>query len=115
MVLGPVCRLRTHAFYAMILERSWSWAQAWTPEAKEDLGFWSSMFDELHGQPFWKKSPGSAVLTCSDASDTGWGGFLLQNGVEVAKAERPWEVVEQNCSSTWRELRAIALVVVPQQ
>ena len=111
LALGPVSRLRTRAFYAMILSRySWSKPMLWSEEAWQDLKFWSMAFESCHGQPFWKKSPKASVLSWSDASDSGWGGFCVVNGEKmVAKGEWPDE--ESQMSSTWRELRAVALVI----
>ena len=113
LALGPISRLRTRSFYAMILSGdSWSSKMAWSPSAVEDLHFWFSSFEHCHGQPFWKKDPRVSVLSWSDASDSGWGGFsVTTKGTELAKGEWPVEVREHGWSSTWRELRAVSLVV----
>eukprot|EP00117_Sycon_ciliatum_P022902 scpid26163/ scgid19621/ Retrovirus-related Pol polyprotein from transposon gypsy; Reverse transcriptase; Endonuclease len=113
LALGQICRLRTRAFYHMILLRkSWAAQTVWSKEAIDDLKFWKESFDKLHGQPFWKKDPRVVVICWSDASDTGWGGFMEGRlGVHVAKGEWPGEIKEKRLSSTWRELRAVKLVL----
>ena len=113
LAVGPVCRLRSRSFYRMIFSRtSWSTKIPWSQDAWEDVCFWKKAFDDLHGQPFWKKEPRVSVLTWSDASDSGWGGYSLSSkGTEVAKGEWPLDVLPSNMSSTWRELRAVYLVL----
>ena len=113
LALGPICRLRTRSFYAMILSRkNWSKKMEWSEEAWSDLEFWSESFHELHGRPLWKKGPLVAVLTWSDASESGWGGYL-QQGQKLLVAHGEWEqeVLQEHRSSTWREVRAVALVL----
>ena len=112
IVLGPICRLRTRSFYAMIFERStWDSRLSWSEEALSDMAFWIESFRELHGQPFWKKEPRAAVLTWSDASETGWGGHVAGAPGNVAKGNWTGATMNAKMSSTWRELRAIALVL----
>ena len=75
VALGPVARLRTRALYSMLDSRfSWNSCLVWSEEALAECLFWEKMFDELHGQHMWRMSPASAVLTWSDASETGCGG-----------------------------------------
>ena len=113
LALGPVCRLRTRSFYALIMNReSWHAKLSWSQMALQDLEFWSGSFSQCHGQPFWKKDPRVTVLSWSDASDSGWGGFsVTSKGTELAKGEWTKEIVQAGASSTWRELRAILLVL----
>ena len=52
------------------------------------------------------------MLTWSDASESGWGGYLLSSkGIEVGKGEWPANVRSSGRSSTWRELHAVYLVL----
>ena len=112
LALGPVCRLHTRYLYRLIDQRqSWSAKVLMTVEAKEELRFWLSNFESLHGQPLWKSCQQVAVLSWSDASDTGWGGYCLTNGVKVAKGEWPPQVMLEGWSSTKRELRAVCLAL----
>ena len=113
LALGPVCRLRTRAMYRYIESReSWSAFKYLPSDVKEEISFWSSTFGAIHGQPMWKITPVKAVFTWSDASDSGWGGFCLEKGMEVARGDWPEEVLSKNMSSTWRELRGSALVLL---
>ena len=61
------------------------------------------------GYPIWSPSLKPEVLTYSDASDSGWGGFAVQVGGKVAVGN--WSVDESSKSSTFRELRATGLVL----
>jgi len=45
----------------------------------------------------------------SDASDTGFGGYTVEHGGLIANGQWSREVAQQ--SSTWRELRAVRLVL----
>ena len=113
LALGPVSRLRTRTFYAMVLSRkSWSSKMVWSQAAFEDLRFWLMSFEHCRGQPFWRKDPKVSVLSWSDASNSGWGGLsITAKGTEYAKGEWPVEVQQGGWSSTWRELRAVFLVL----
>ena len=53
---------------------------------------------------FWSPSPKPEVLSFSDASESGWGGFTAQVGGKVAVGS--WSLEEMGRSSTFRELRA---------
>ena len=49
-------------------------------------------------------------MAYSDASDTGFGGYVVELGREVAQGL--WSADEAKLSSTWRELKAIHNVLV---
>ena len=53
----------------------------------------------------------AVISTWSDASDVAWGGFALSCGEHSAKGNWPHETRHANKSSTWRELKAIELVL----
>ena len=85
VALGPVCRLRTRGMYCFIESRScWSVGRDVSTEVKEEINFRQQTFGKLHWQEMWKSDPVKAMLSWSDASDTGWGGFILSKGVEIA-------------------------------
>ena len=48
----------------------------------------------------------------SDASDDAWGGYVVSCGEVVARGNWPVEVMNAQKSSTWRELRAMELVLL---
>ena len=48
-------------------------------------------------------------MVYSDASDTGFGGYTVEHAGEVDHGH--WDPLEAQQSSTWRELRAVRLVL----
>lgn len=87
----------------MILHReTWNSRMHWSDQAWRELCFWEAGFEELHGQPVWPSQAYTAVVTCTDASATGWGGFCEGKEDEVALGL--WSVEEEAQSSTWQEL-----------
>ena len=70
--------------YAQISAQS-SWFSTFSLEHSvvEELVFWQSNLDHLNGRRIWFKS--SAVrVAYSDASDTGYGGYIVELGSQVA-------------------------------
>ena len=109
LVLGPVVRLWTRSLYRDILQAvSWDSPFQLSADAQGEVVFWEENFRNT-GYPIWSPSPKTEVLTYSDASDSGWGGFAVQIGGQVAVGS--WSVDESNKSSTFRELRATGLVL----
>ena len=53
--------------------------------------------------------PSTVHEVYSDASSTGFGGYYIENGDQVAAGQ--WFPEEALWSSTWRELRAVRLVL----
>ena len=45
----------------------------------------------------------------SDASDMGYGSYIVEHGSHLAQGL--WSLEESKESSTWRELRAVALIL----
>ena len=71
----------------------------------EELVPWQSNLDHLNGCRIWFKS--SAVkVTYSDATDTGYGGYIIELGPQVA-ALGVWSVDLAKESSTMREIYAV--------
>ncbi len=109
IAIGPIARLRTRALYGVILTRhTWSSVVTLSDEALEELKFWLANLEFFNGQPLWR-SPSAVWLVYSDASDTGYGGYLVEHGAHVAQGM--WTPDESKLSSTWRELQAVALVL----
>ena len=107
--IGPVARLRTRALYQVIEERwSWSGLVMLSEEARQELQFWNQNMHSLNGQPIWF-STGATRVVFSDASATGYGGYVIELGREVAHGQ--WSLVESKQSSTWRELKAVDQVL----
>ena len=109
LALGSVARLRTRAMYAVINScTSWSAFVRLTEEAMLELEFWQSNVTVLNTQPIWFK-PGATRVVYSDASDSGYGGYSVEVGPNIAHG--PWSVHEAKLSSTWRELKAVFQVL----
>ena len=75
LALGPVVRLWTRGLYRDILSAaSWDRPLQLSEDAVGEVLFWQENFDNS-GCPIWSVNPKPEVLTYSDASDSGWGGF----------------------------------------
>ena len=109
LALGPVVRLWTRSLYRDIL-RSASWDSPFrmSDDAVCEVLFWQDNFNNS-GYPIWSPSPKPEVLSFSDASESGWGGFTAQVGGKVAVGS--WSLEEMGRSSTLRELRATRRVL----
>ena len=77
-------------------------------EAQEELQFWQGHMHSLNGRPIWF-SPGATHVAFSDASSTGYGGYVVELGRDIANGQ--WSPVEAGQSSTWRELKAVDQVL----
>ena len=64
---------------------------------------------QFNGQPIWPVSPNLAVVTYSDASVTGRGGFSVNINGTIAKGNFTAE--ESEGSSTFRELKAMLFML----
>ncbi|XP_065915901.1 uncharacterized protein [Dysidea avara] len=109
MALGPVTRLMTRSLYgALNTRRSWCALLQLPEEAKSEVEFWIGKIKEFNGQNLWPK-PSAVRVVFSDASDTGFGGYTVEHGGLIASGQ--WTKEEAQQSSTWRELRAVRLVL----
>ena len=83
-------------------------------EAKAELDFWSSNLEVYNAQPIWHL-PSTVRVVHSDASETGYGGYVVEHGLYVTCG--CWTAEEAARSSTWQELFAVYIVplsVVPK-
>lgn len=109
LAIGPVARLRTRALYGVINSRhSWADRLPLPAAAQEELVFWKSCLAQFNGQPIWF-SPGATQVVYSDASSSGYGGHAVEVGPRVAHGQ--WSAYEATLSSTWRELKAVFMVL----
>jgi hypothetical protein len=110
LALGPVARLWTRGLHRFIMQASAWWEHDKLDEdATREIVFWKNNFEICHGQPIWLANPKPEILTYSDASNTGWGGYSVELGGRIAKGN--WSPDEELKSSTWRELRATHLLL----
>lgn len=109
LAMGPVVRLWTRAMYTDICQAlSWDKRITLSLSSQTEVQFWKENLD-TKGYPIWTPSPKIEVTTYSDASGQGWGGFSVNINGEAAVGS--WSDDEKAKSSTFRELRAIRLVL----
>ena len=110
LAIGPVSRLRTRALYLVLNSRRyWSDVLPLSCASREELLFWKSSLTAFNGQSIWF-STGATRVVFSDASSTGYGGYCaFEIGNDIAHGQ--WSEYEASLSSTWRELKAVAMVL----
>ena len=105
LAIGPIARLRSRHLYDAINQRLSQHDKIFlAKEATDELEFWSSSINKFNGQPIWF-SPGATPIAYSDASVSGYGGYVVKLGREVSHGM--WSEAEAKLSSAWRELKAI--------
>ena len=107
--LGPITRLMTRSLYANLNKKT-AWCQKLqlSNEAIQELEFWDGQLANFNGQAIWPK-PSAVRFAYSDASSSGYGGYVVEHGNLVANGQ--WSSEEATQSSTWRELRAVRCVL----
>ena len=110
LAIGPVSRFMTRSLYAALESRlTWCDLLRLSPEARAELRFWSANLSEYSSQPIWR-SPSAMRVVYSDASETGYGGYVVEHGPCVSFGQ--WTAEEASQSSTWRELSAVYQVLL---
>ena len=77
-------------------------------EALQELEFWDQQLLSFNGQSIWPR-PSAVRFADSDASGTGYGGYIVEHGNIVTNGQ--WSENNAAQSSTWCELRAVKLVL----
>ena len=109
MAIGPVARLMTRVLYTLLNTKvSWSQAVTLSDEARAEILFWNTEIPRFNGQNIWV-GPSALRVVYTDASDKGYAGYTVHHGCHIAQG--PWSPEESTKSSTWRELRAVRLVL----
>lgn len=109
LAMGPVVRLWTRAMYRDICAAPcWDQPICLSSDSRSEVLFWKQNFDNS-GYPIWAPSSKVEVLSYSDASGLGWGGFAVH--INGKPAVGSWSEEESGRSSTFRELRAIRYVL----
>ena len=108
--VGHITRLLTRNCYgALQLRTSWDHPLCLSLEICNELSFWLNDVDSFNGKPMSPKS--SAVgIVYSDASDTGFGGYLVQCGQNFVSGS--WLVKEMGTSSMYRGILAVKFVLL---
>jgi len=110
LALGLVVRLHTR--YLCAIQNSVTNLDQCVrlPEAAvRELLFWINSFHQTVDQPIWSSSPRIDVLSSSDASQSGWAGYTVLVGDRIARGN--WSTQDIRESSTFRELKAVRLVL----
>ena len=110
LAIGNTARLMSRSMYFQISEQvSWFCPFTLHDSVKSELVFWLSNLDQHNGRPIWFKSS-TVRIAYSDASDTGYGGYIVELGPQVA-AQGVWSSDMANQSSTLREILAVRKVL----
>ena len=87
LALGPIAQLMTYSLYATLNNRvAWCQKLLLTPEALEELKFWFNEVTKCNGQHIWHK-PSAVRVVYSDASSTGFGGYIVEHGNLIANGQ----------------------------
>ena len=109
LALGPLAHMMTRSMYAVLnASSSWCHQVLLTSEVLEELTFWLDNINNFNGQNIWPKASAVRVVY-SDASSTGCGGYCVEHVGHIATGK--WSQSEAHQSSTWRELRAVHMVL----
>ena len=109
LAVGPLTRFMTRSMYALLNSRqSWSTMLTISSEAQQEMLFWWDCLAVHCGQPIWH-SPSAVQVVYSDASETGYGGYVVEHG--TCSSFGQWTESEAQQSSTWRELAAVLQVL----
>ena len=72
------------------------------------MEFWLSEIGRFNGHGIWPK-PSAVRVVYSDASSTGYGGYMIEHGHLVANGL--WSDEKARQSSIWHELKAVRMVL----
>ena len=109
IALGPVARFMTRNLYGLInIRKSRCDKLHLTAEAGMELQFWLTQLSSFNSQNIWH-SPVAVRVVYSDASHSGYGGYMVEHGCHVARGM--WTAEGAVQSSTWCELKAVRLIL----
>ena len=103
-------RLMSRAMYAQISAQNSRFSNFHLEDSVvEELVSWQSNLDHVNGRRIWFKSS-AVIVAYSDATDTGYGGCIVELGPQVA-AQGVWSADLAKESSTMREILAVRNVL----
>ena len=103
--IGSVARIFTRATLRHIAGApSWNSHVFITSEVLAELTFWANTKRLQYQTNIWRPARVEALTMYTDASDSGWGGWVRGTPVRARGYFAPWERVQ---SSTWRELQGV--------
>jgi hypothetical protein len=107
--VGNAVRLRTRGLYTCMLARaSWESPILIDESAWKEAVFWKENIHDLNGSVLEKKDD-CDIVVYSDASATGYGGYVVQR--DDSEVLGTWSRHEVTKSSTWRELEGVYRVL----
>ena len=105
--IGNVTRLMSRNLYSLINSAStWFDFVKLSKEVVIELVFWRENLCKCNGIPIWPVEVRPTRIVYSDASSVGCGGVIA---IEGKVFQQNWSVLESSRSSTFRELKAVAL------
>ena len=106
LAIGPLVRLRTRAMYADVAKsESWYSPLRLSADALDEIQFWLTNYNFSEGYSF-KPMPVTTKILFTDASDDGYGGYLVKRAGHVVVVGK-FSELEHRTSSTTRELLAV--------
>ena len=109
LVTGNVARVMTKALHVCIESRnSWAGTVALSAEAIDELQFWKRNIQCLNKCAVGPRADCSSIVF-SDASGSGFAGYVVDVANTVSHGL--WSKSEAQKSSTWKELKAVELVL----
>ena len=109
IALGPVTCLMTHKLFAVVNDCvSWCQRLALSKEALDELQYWLDEISHFNGQKIWPTASQSEWCIQMQVPLV-MGGYFVEHGNVVANGQ--WSPDEATQSSTWRELRAVRMVL----
>ena len=107
--IGNVTRLMSRNLYSLINSAStWFDFVKLSKEVVIELVFWRENLCKCNGIPIWPVEVRPTKIVYSDASSVGCGGVIA---IEGKVFQQNWSVLESSRSSTFRELKAVALAL----
>lgn len=109
LAVGSISKLMTKAMHICVESRySWDSLVNLSDQALEELDFWLNNISTLNSAKVGPK-PSASRIVYSDASSTGYGGYVVDVSDEISHGQ--WRDDESSKSSTWRELKAVEMVM----
>ena len=106
LAIGPLARLFTsHMYYFIENRSSWDSRHTMNLELRNEIEFWRRNLKVQNGFQI-KVNHVTAKIVYSDASDFGYGGFVVQHLGNIL-AQGKFSPLEVSTSSTFRELLAV--------
>ncbi|XP_063416792.1 uncharacterized protein LOC134699035 [Mytilus trossulus] len=104
-VIGNIVYLMTkHLSIAINSVHSWNSYIHLSVESIDQINFWRFNLHKANVKPF-KTDVSWQTIVYSDASNTGYGGYIVENPYNIAHGM--WLESEVSTSSTWKELTAV--------